>query len=124
MDKTYKGHSTKTLWIASAILLFTMLGSAKTFAQDSVAAIDTIVASTTVAAVEAAPEAAEVAAPTLDSGNTAWIIVATILVLLMTIPGLALFYGGLVRQKKCIKYHHAVFASGGRNQHPVDRLRI
>ncbi|MDR2496704.1 MAG: ammonium transporter [Tannerellaceae bacterium] len=35
----------------------------------------------------------------LDTGNTAWLIVATILVLLMTIPGLALFYGGLVRQK-------------------------
>ena len=34
----------------------------------------------------------------LDTGNTAWIIVATILVLLMTIPGIALFYGGLVRQ--------------------------
>lgn len=35
----------------------------------------------------------------IDTGNTAWLIVATILVLLMTIPGLALFYGGLVRQK-------------------------
>ena len=38
----------------------------------------------------------------LDSGNTAWIIVATILVLLMTIPGIALFYGGLVRQKNIL----------------------
>ena len=38
----------------------------------------------------------------LDSGNTAWIIVATILVLLMTIPGLALFYGGLVRAKNVL----------------------
>ena len=35
----------------------------------------------------------------LDTGNTAWMIVATLLVLLMTIPGIALFYGGLVRQK-------------------------
>lgn len=40
--------------------------------------------------------------PGLDSGNTAWIIVATILVLLMTIPGIALFYGGLVRQKNVL----------------------
>jgi Amt family ammonium transporter len=40
--------------------------------------------------------------PVLDSGNTAWIIVATILVMLMTIPGLALFYGGLVRQKNVL----------------------
>jgi Amt family ammonium transporter len=39
---------------------------------------------------------------TLDSGNTAWIITATVLVLLMTIPGLAFFYGGLVRQKNVL----------------------
>lgn len=41
-------------------------------------------------------------APVLDSGNTAWIMVATILVLLMSIPGIALFYGGLVRQKNVL----------------------
>lgn len=41
-------------------------------------------------------------APALDSGNTAWMIVATILVLLMSIPGIALFYGGLVRQKNML----------------------
>ena len=39
---------------------------------------------------------------TLDSGNTAWITTATILVLLMSIPGIALFYGGLVRQKNVL----------------------
>jgi Amt family ammonium transporter len=38
----------------------------------------------------------------LDSGNTAWIIVATVLVMLMTIPGLAFFYGGLVRRKNVL----------------------
>lgn len=38
----------------------------------------------------------------LDSGNTAWIVVATTLVLMMTIPGLALFYGGLVRRKSIL----------------------
>ena len=38
----------------------------------------------------------------IDSGNTAWVIVATILVLLMTIPGLSLFYGGLVRRKNIL----------------------
>ena len=42
------------------------------------------------------------ATPTLDTGNTAWMIVATILVLLMSIPGIALFYGGLVRQKNVL----------------------
>ena len=41
-------------------------------------------------------------APVLNSGNTAWLIVATILVLLMSIPGIALFYGGLVRQKNIL----------------------
>jgi Amt family ammonium transporter len=40
--------------------------------------------------------------PYIDFGNTAWLIVATALVMLMTIPGLALFYGGLVRQKNVL----------------------
>lgn len=40
--------------------------------------------------------------PVINAGNTAWMIVATILVLFMTIPGLALFYGGLVRQKNVL----------------------
>lgn len=38
---------------------------------------------------------------TLDSGNTAWMLTATALVLFMTLPGLALFYGGLVQSKMC-----------------------
>lgn len=46
--------------------------------------------------------AQETAESTLDSGSTAWIIVATILVMMMTIPGLALFYGGLVRRKNIL----------------------
>jgi ammonium transporter, Amt family len=40
--------------------------------------------------------------PKIDTGDTAWMIVATTLVLLMTIPGLALFYGGLVRRKNIL----------------------
>jgi ammonium transporter, Amt family len=44
--------------------------------------------------VEAAP-----AAPKIDTGDTAWMIVATALVMLMTLPGLALFYGGLAKRK-------------------------
>ena len=40
--------------------------------------------------------------PTLDTGDTAWILVSTALVLLMTIPGLALFYGGMVRKKNVL----------------------
>ncbi len=38
----------------------------------------------------------------LDSGNTAWIMIASVLVLFMSIPGIALFYGGLVRQKNVL----------------------
>jgi ammonium transporter, Amt family len=54
-----------------------------------------------VAVVEEAPAAEEVA-PTVDKGDTAWMMVATLLVILMTVPGLALFYGGLVRSKNML----------------------
>ena len=50
----------------------------------------------------AAAPAAEAAAPTVDKGDTTWMLVSTVLVLLMIIPGLALFYGGLVRQKNML----------------------
>lgn len=45
---------------------------------------------------------AEEATPTLDSGSTAWMMTSSALVLLMTIPGLALFYGGMVRKKNVV----------------------
>ena len=51
-------------------------------------------------AQEAAPVAE--AAPTLDAGDTAWMLTSTVLVLMMTIPGLALFYGGMVRKKNVL----------------------
>ena len=51
-------------------------------------------------AAEAAPAAAP--APTVNKGDTAWMLVATAMVTLMTIPGLALFYGGLVRTKNML----------------------
>jgi ammonium transporter, Amt family len=60
------------------------------------------------AAVSAAPAAAEAAsapaaaAPVPNKGDTAWMTVATAMVILMTIPGLALFYGGLVRSKNML----------------------
>jgi len=52
-------------------------------------------------AVEAVTEAAE-AVPVLDTGDTAWMLTSTALVLMMTIPGLALFYGGMVRKKNVL----------------------
>jgi Amt family ammonium transporter len=50
----------------------------------------------------ALPAMADDAAPKLDSGDTAWMLSSTALVLLMTIPGLALFYGGMVRKKNIL----------------------
>lgn len=51
---------------------------------------------------QGAPAAPAGVAPSINSGDTAWMIVATALVMLMTIPGLALFYGGLVRRKNIL----------------------
>ena len=50
---------------------------------------------------------------TLNSGDTAWVLVSTALVLLMTIPGLALFYGGMVRKKNVLStMTHSLVAAG------------
>ncbi|MFP6894104.1 MAG: ammonium transporter, partial [Opitutales bacterium] len=66
------------------------------------------------AAVDAAAPADAADAPeevaTIDSGDTAWMIVATLLVLFMTIPGLSLFYGGLVRSKNILSVLVQCFA--------------
>ncbi|MDP3354664.1 MAG: ammonia channel protein, partial [Polaromonas sp.] len=64
-------------------------------------------AAVTAPAAMAAPAAAEAAAPAApaavpNKGDTAWMMVSTMLVILMTIPGLALFYGGLVRSKNML----------------------
>ena len=59
------------------------------------------------AAAEAAPAAA--AAPVPNKGDSAWMLIATALVILMTIPGLAMFYGGLVRSKNMLSVLMQVF---------------
>ena len=65
----------------------------------------------TAAAAAEAPAAAPAAAPAPvpNKGDTAWMTVATILVILMTIPGLALFYGGLVRSQNMLSVLMQVF---------------
>ena len=50
----------------------------------------------------ASPALAQAAAPSIDHGDTAWVLSATALVLFMTLPGLALFYAGLVRGKNVL----------------------
>jgi Amt family ammonium transporter len=57
----------------------------------------------------ALPAFAETAAPTPDKGDVAWMIVATVLVILMIVPGLALFYGGMVRSKNMLSVLMQVF---------------
>lgn len=56
---------------------------------------------------------AEDAVPALNSGDTAWMLTATALVLFMTIPGLALFYGGMVRSKNVLSVMMQCFAITG-----------
>ncbi len=62
------------------------------------------------AAAAAAAPAAEPAKPAFDTGDTAWMLTSTALVLMMTIPGLALFYGGLVRKKNVLTLVMQCFA--------------
>ncbi|WP_054310350.1 ammonium transporter [Mesorhizobium sp. 1M-11] len=64
------------------------------------AALAGLLATTVAYAQEATPAAAP--APVLDTGNTAWMLTSTALVLMMTIPGLALFYAGMVRKKNLL----------------------
>jgi Amt family ammonium transporter len=61
------------------------------------------------AAAATAPAAATAAPPTPNKGDNAWMIVATALVIMMSIPGLALFYGGLVRAKNMLSILMQVF---------------
>lgn len=51
--------------------------------------------------------------PTIDTGDTAWMLTSSLLVLLMCLPGLALFYGGLVRAKNVLSIFVQCFAMAG-----------
>ncbi|HEX4986954.1 MAG TPA: ammonium transporter [Burkholderiales bacterium] len=68
-------------------------------------------AATPAAATPAPAPAATPEPPKMDSGSTAWMITATVLVILMTVPGLALFYGGLVRAKNMLSILMQVFVT-------------
>ena len=60
-------------------------------------------------ALKPAADVVTAAAPTVDKGDTAWMLVSTALVALMVIPGLALFYGGMVRSKNMLSVLMQVF---------------
>ena len=68
----------------------------------SLGALGTLAAMAQDAEPEAPAEAAEAAAAAINSGDTAWMLVSSLLVLFMIVPGLALFYGGLVRAKNVL----------------------
>ena len=101
------------LW-SVALIAFALIGPDLSLAQDTAAEPATEVAEAAPAEAMAAEEAAaEEEAPTLDSGDTAWMLTATVLVLFMTIPGLALFYGGMVRSKNILSILMQCFAVTG-----------
>ncbi len=68
-----------------------------------------VAAEVTTAVVAAAVPAEAAPAPTPNKGDTSWMMMSTLLVILMTIPGLALFYGGLVRSKNMLSVLMQVF---------------
>ncbi len=93
--------------LASAGLLLFAVGIAPLAAAEEAAAPAAAVAAAAADAAAAAPAAAAnaaapAAAPEVHKGDVAWMMVATLLVIMMTIPGLALFYGGLVRAKNML----------------------
>ena len=91
--------------IFALIALCGVLGfSLPSFAEDAAAP-----AEAAVTAEAAAPAAAP--APVPNKGDTTWMLTATCLVILMTIPGLALFYGGMVRTKNMLSVLMQVFAT-------------
>ena len=98
--------------IASLLLGLSLLGSGAIALAQTPAEAPAASAAASAPADAAAAPAAAVAAPVADAaaapvpvpnkGDTAWMMVSTILVILMVVPGLALFYGGLVRSKNML----------------------
>jgi ammonium transporter, Amt family len=93
--------------LLGAALLFLCFAALPAIAQDQAPAPAAPAAAAPAAPAAAAPAADAAAAPAaaapkLDSGDTAWMLTSVALVLMMTIPGLALFYGGMVRKKNVL----------------------
>jgi len=105
----------KRVLLALMLLVSTWLGAVPSFAEDPAAAPAPAAPATEAPApaaptaeATAAPATAEAATPAAaappapNKGDTSWMIVATVLVIFMAIPGLALFYGGMVRTKNML----------------------
>ena len=99
----------KWLALSLAMIAISLLAvPSVALAQTAAPAAEAAKAATATMAVAATPvaaataEAPKAAAPVPNKGDTAWMLVSTLLVLMMAIPGLALFYGGLVRSKNML----------------------
>ena len=120
MRTRYREMGMKNLLAYLALAAALTLGG-NTFAQDKPAAPaaspitaemakpGTETAAPTTSATAAPTAAPETPKPKVDKGDTAWMLIATALVILMTIPGLALFYGGMVRSKNVLSVLMQVF---------------
>ncbi len=103
--------------IATLVLGLSVLGfSGASFAQaasapEAAASVASAVSAPAEAASAAEPAASAAPAPVANKGDVAWMIVATLLVIMMTVPGLALFYGGLVRSKNMLSVLMQVFVT-------------
>jgi Amt family ammonium transporter len=86
----WSGHRLLTMGLAVLALVLGVLWAHPAHAQEAAAAV-------------------AAAAPVPNKGDTAWMLTSTVLVILMTIPGLALFYGGLVRGKNVLSVLMQVF---------------
>jgi Amt family ammonium transporter len=96
-----------------ASLLYAIPAWAQTAATTAAPAADAAApaaAAAAPAAAAAAPAAAATAASAINSGDTAWMLTSTALVLMMTIPGLGLFYAGMVRKKNVLATLMQAFA--------------
>lgn len=89
-----------TVILAGALSLGMLGFSSLSFADDAMPAATETAPAAPAEAAPAEPAAAPVPVP--DKGDTAWMLISTVLVTLMVIPGLALFYGGLVRSKNML----------------------
>jgi ammonium transporter, Amt family len=92
----------KKLLVSIALGLGLLTAGSFALAQTTAPVAPVAEAAAPAAAAPAAAEPAAAPAPVPNKGDTAWMMVATLLVILMTVPGLALFYGGLVRSKNML----------------------
>ena len=90
------------LLTAGSIALAQTAAPAPAVAASADASATDVIPAAVATAVAAVPALAVAPAPVPNKGDTAWMMVSTILVILMTVPGLALFYGGLVRSKNML----------------------